>query len=159
MKNQTDSLYRFTFILSLLATVALLFNMITIPLFDQQILVERDTISTIEIFILIGFAFFFLFNIESIIWMILKMRKTQSADNENKVVLALGVFCLLLFFPEKIIIDEISREYILGWETLGEWLILYAFLITQMIYSVIILWQSFSIFRISPKYRNGKSNI
>ncbi|MFC1563543.1 hypothetical protein ACFL6G_01345 [candidate division KSB1 bacterium] len=36
-------------------------------------------------------------------------------------------------------LDEIGREYLLGWETAGEWIILYVFLIIQLIYNSMFL--------------------
>jgi hypothetical protein len=37
------------------------------------------------------------------------------------------------------VVDEISREYRLGWEVLGEWIILYVLLKTQLVYNLVIL--------------------
>jgi hypothetical protein len=36
-------------------------------------------------------------------------------------------------------VDEIGREYLLGWEVVGEWIILYVFLAIQLLYNIVIL--------------------
>ena len=36
-------------------------------------------------------------------------------------------------------LDEIAREMRLGWETMGEWIILYGFFTTQLLYNIFIL--------------------
>ncbi|MFH1006346.1 MAG: hypothetical protein V1800_02425 [Candidatus Latescibacterota bacterium] len=36
-------------------------------------------------------------------------------------------------------VDDISRQALLGWGVLGEWIILYAFLFIQLLYHVLIL--------------------
>jgi len=40
-------------------------------------------------------------------------------------------------------VDEIGHEYLLGWEVVGEWIILYVFLATQLLYNFAILWRLF----------------
>jgi len=54
-------------------------------------------------------------------------------------------------------IDEIGREYLLGWEVLGEWIILYVFLTTQLIYNLVILLQLFRIYH--ARYSEGKARL
>jgi hypothetical protein len=43
--------------------------------------------------------------------------------------------------------DEIGREYQLGWEVLGEWIILSTFLMNQLLYDLVILMQLFCTYR------------
>lgn len=69
----------------------------------------------------------------------LRFQKKPSAG--LTATLVLGAFCVILFIGEKVMIDEIGREYRLGWESLGEWMILYGFLTIQLIYILIILLQ------------------
>jgi hypothetical protein len=44
-----------------------------------------------------------------------------------------------LLVGEKAMVDEIGREYLLGWEVVGEWIILYVFLAIQLLYNIFIL--------------------
>jgi len=44
-----------------------------------------------------------------------------------------------MLIGEKVMLDEIGREMRIGWETLGEWIILYILFLIQLIYSIIII--------------------
>ena len=54
-------------------------------------------------------------------------------------VITLGVLGLILLVGDKVMADEISHEYPLGWEVSGEWIILYIILSIQLFYNLIIL--------------------
>jgi len=60
----------------------------------------------------------------------------------SRALLALSLFCLVLMFADKVMVDEIRREIRLGWETLGEWIILYCMLVIQLTYNVIFVLQA-----------------
>jgi hypothetical protein len=70
-------------------------------------------------------------------------------------VLTLGALCLILLVGEKVMADEIGREYLLGWEVVGEWVILYVFLTIQLIYNVIILRRVYHVCRSAPSLTMG----
>jgi hypothetical protein len=44
---------------------------------------------------------------------------------------------------EKVMVDEIAREYRLGWEVTGEWIILYVLLAIQLGNSLAVMLQIF----------------
>ena len=90
---------------------------------------------------LVGFGLVVLFDIASFLWVLLRLRQSQKANIGDKAMLVLGVLCPFLFLGEKVMVDEIAREYRLGWEVLGEWIILYVLLTTQLIYNLVILLQ------------------
>jgi hypothetical protein len=52
---------------------------------------------------------------------------------------------------EKVMVVDIGREYLLGWEAIGEWIILYVFLATQLLYNAVILRQ---VYRTCEAQRN-----
>ncbi|MBC8526373.1 MAG: hypothetical protein H8D22_05820 [Candidatus Cloacimonetes bacterium] len=133
-------LYNPISVLAIFSTVLLIFNMIGILISKEQIFTERDKILTgVEIIILFGFGLILLSNILSIIWLLLRFRHSEKITIREKVTLALGCLCLLLLIGDKTMIHEIGREYSLGWETLGEWIILYVFLAIQLLYNFIFL--------------------
>ena len=136
-------LYNSTFVLAILAIGFLVFNMLGMVIFKQQVFFERGTLAGVEIVILIGFGLIFLFDISSLLWLLLSLRRSEKSSVGDKATLILGVLCLFLLIGEKTMIDEIGREYLLGWEVLGEWIILYTFLTAQLIYSLGILLQLF----------------
>ena len=100
-----------------------------------------------EIVILIGFGLILLFDVVSFLWILLRLCQSEEANIGEKVTLVLGALCLFLLIGEKAMVDEIGREYLLGWEVLGEWIILYTFLTTQLIYNLVILLQLFRAYR------------
>ncbi len=137
------TLKKATFVLAILSTVFLVFNMSGIMLFKQQIFFERQSISTAEIILLIGFAVVLIFDIVSFFWVFLKNRTAETRGLGNWLTVLLAATCIVLLLGDKIMADEIGREYQLGWEVLGEWIILYIFLTTQLVYNVVIFFQLF----------------
>ncbi len=139
MKKHNNFLYNLTFVLAILSTGLLVFNILAILIWKKQIFIDRSTFSVVEVIILIGFVSILLFDIVSFIWVSLRLSGSNKAITGNILILILGAFCLLFFIGEKVMIDEIGREDILGWEVLCEWIILYVLLFIQLIYNTIIL--------------------
>jgi hypothetical protein len=140
MKAAIQLLYRAAFALAILCTGLLVYNMAAMPIFKEQVFLERGTIGTVwEMLILIGFILVVIFNIVSLFWVSLHILRTQAVRKEDWGVLALAILCLILLMGEKVMVDEIGREYILGWEVVGEWIILYVFLAVQLLYNAVIL--------------------
>ena len=127
------------FLLAIISAVFLIYIMLALVIYKEQIFIERGIISISEIIIGIGFGLILLFNIVSFLWLLRKFRKSDKVTIGEKITLALGSLCLLLLIGEKTMIDEIGREYLLGWETFGEWIILYVFLTIQLFYNFTIL--------------------
>jgi hypothetical protein len=88
-----------------------------------------------------GFGLVVIFNLVSIIWLFLNLKTSNRSLITRILILVLGFLCLLFLIGEKTMLDEIGRETLMGWETLGEWIILYIFLFVQLLYnsSIIIL--------------------
>jgi hypothetical protein len=140
MKASYGLVCRTAFALAILCTGLLVYNMVAMPIFKDQVFLERGKISTGgEMVILLGFILVPIFNILSVLWVSLRMRKAQTDRKGDYRVLALGVLCLFLLVGEKVMVDEIGREYLLGWEVVGEWIILYIFLAIQLLYNTVIL--------------------
>lgn len=140
MKVKHRFVYSVFFALAVLCTGLLVYNMVALPIYKDHIFIERGTINTGgEMVILIGFILVFIFNILSLLWLLLHIRQDKKTHKKDIVVLALGVLCLFLLMGDKVMVDEIGRELFLGWEVKGECIILYVFLATQLLYNVIIL--------------------
>lgn len=147
MEKYNRLLYNSTSLLAVLSIGFLMFNMLGILIFKQQVFFERGTLASVEIVILIGFGLVLLFNIASLLWVLSRLRHSEKASTADKATLILGALCLFLLIGEKTMVDEIGREYLLGWEVLGEWIILYTFLTAQLTYNLVILLQLFRAFR------------
>jgi hypothetical protein len=141
MEKQSRLLTNSTTVLAILSIGFLAFNMLGIPIYNEQVFFERGTLSSVEIVILFGFGLVFTFDIVSLLWVLARLRQSENGSVGDKATLILGVLCLFLFIGEKTMVDEIGREYLLGWEVLGEWIILYIFLTIQFIYNLVILVQ------------------
>jgi hypothetical protein len=147
MEKHSRLLYNSTSVLAILSIGFLVFNMLGTLIYKQQVFFERETLSSVEIVILIGFGLVLLFDIASLLWVLLRLRQSEEASMGDKATLILGALCLFLLMGEKVMVDEIGREYLLGWEVLGEWIILYTFLTTQLIYNFVILLQLLRAYR------------
>jgi len=115
--------------------------MLSIPLQKEQIFIHRDTFSNIEIAILFGFIFIFIFHIFSLTWIFSKTRKLKSFNVYKWLLFVFGIFSLFLFLGEKVMLDEIAHEYLSDWSIAGEWVILYILFVIQLIYNLIILFR------------------
>ena len=141
MKKNIHVLEKLTFSFAILSTILLLFNIFTIPVYKEQIFYERQTLAIVEIIIIIGFVFILFFDILSLFWISSRIRQNEKFTIGNISTFILGVFCLIMLIGEKVMLDEIGRELILGWETKGEWTILYTLFVTQMIYNLVIFFK------------------
>ena len=141
MKKNIHVLEKLTFSFAILAAILLLFIMFAIPVYKEQIFYERQTLASVEIVIIIGFAFILFFDILSLFWILSRFRQNEKFTPGNIVTFILGLFCLIMLIGEKVMLDEIGRELILGWETKGEWIILYTLFVIQMIYNLVIFFK------------------
>ena len=147
MNRRTRFLHNSTLLLAGVSTVLLVFNMVAIRVFRQEVFFGRYAFSGVEMLIATGFASVLLFDVLILLRAFLKLRQSQDLASGEKATLILGVFCLFFLIGDKVLIDEIGRECLLGWEVLGEWIILYLFLTTQLIYSLFVFRR---LLRMSP---------
>lgn len=112
-----------------------------IRIFSQEVFSEQETLSGVEILMIVGFGLILIFNLVSFINGYIKLRKSNQNKILDKAVLILSILCIFLFWGDKALVDEIAREIRLGWEVNGEWIILYLFLFIQIIYDILIFYQ------------------
>ena len=144
MKESKKLVYRISFVLAVLCTLMLVYNMVAMPIYKEQIFLERRIITTdAELFIMIGFLLLPIFNLMSLLWVLLSKRMS---DLVRGGTIALGVFCLMLMLGEKAMLDEIGHEYGYGLDVMGEWIALYVGLTIQLLYNGVILWQLYHSF-------------
>jgi hypothetical protein len=128
--------------LAIISTGFLMYNMLAIIIFREQVFIDKSNISVVEIPILIGFLILMLFDIISFLWMLSGFRYLKEGFARSKVLLLLWVLCIISLLGTKVMADEIGREYLLGWEVIGEWIILYIFLTIHLTYNLLILFKS-----------------
>lgn len=126
------------FTLSLAATIALLFNMISIPLFKSDLLDKVIPSTILEYILLVCFFMVFLFNSSCFIWGC-KHSKSRTDSMFSIFVLIASVICIIMMFGEKTILDEISKEYQLNLEVNGKWLMLYLLFLLQLAFNAAVI--------------------
>lgn len=143
MKKQ-PWLYSATLFSALAAAVLLSCSMLAIPFLKEQIFVERGTIDTAgEFLVLLAFAQYAVFTVISICWLLSCLRQGRQSRKAAYGLLSFGVLCLFLLTGIKQMVDEIAREYGMGWDVGAEWAILYVFLSLQLLYIFTILRRLF----------------
>ena len=113
--------------------------MCAIYFFQEEIFIDRATISVIEKLIIVGTLMILVFNVLSLSWLIIQMNQRISEHLMITFLLIAGSLCIFLMIGEKVMMDEIGREMQLGWETRGEWIILYSSFIFQFFYIIVFL--------------------
>lgn len=134
--------------LAILSAGLMVYIMAAIILFREDVFIERAALSGFEITILIGFAFVVLFDGVSFLWLLSGFRYMKDGFAGSKAILLLWALCVLSLFGAKVMADEIGREYAIGWEVLGEWIILYIFLSVQLFYNILILFKLFHTYKV-----------
>ena len=134
MNKKRKILFQSTFILNKFSMISMIFIMLLIPLFRKQVFIDRETFSSIEVIVLFGISFIFLFLIFSLAFLYTEIRESNDSPFKAWMLFVFGIISLFLFFTEKVIIDEIAHEYVAGRPVIGEWIILYLFFSIQLIY-------------------------
>ncbi|MFH1428855.1 MAG: hypothetical protein ABIH39_03825 [Candidatus Margulisiibacteriota bacterium] len=124
------------YLLSITSAAFLVFIMAALIIFRQEFFIDKNTLSFVEIAAVTGVVLILLFNITSFLWLV---RNVFSISKNYLPLLLLSGICIVLLFGEKVMIDEIGRESILGWETSGECIILYSFFTVQLFYNIYIM--------------------
>jgi len=117
------------------ATVGLVLSMIAIPASWFDIFVLQDSIALVEWPIIIGLVLELVYIPASLVH---RLRRSDRDDFglPDAALLLLGTVCLFGFVGQKVMLDEIAREMKLGWETSGEWVILYVCFLFQLFYNL-----------------------
>ena len=151
MQRSTRTIDTITLALAIVATGFLLYNMVGIIVLRQAVFFDHTIDLVAEFAILIGFLVVFLFDLWCLFWIWYRIGRAGGPSGLEQGLAGLGILCLVLFIGEKVMIDEIAREYRLGWEVLGEWLGLYVMLTIQLCFNVLVVFHLIRLLRISRK--------
>ena len=124
-------------VLAVLATSGAVFNLISIPLCHEEVFVNREHFSLIEMFMGLAFLIILAFNVLSIIRLILQIQQERGGHTGHVLLLIFAIICMIGLMGQKVMLDEVAHEYDMGWSSQGEWFIFLALLSLQLIYSVI----------------------
>jgi hypothetical protein len=138
MEDENKLLTTFLFYFSIISVISILFILTMTHLNKEQIFLSRGSITSIELFLLLGFFLVFFFILTSLLWLLTEWRRNDDSASGDFVFLLMGLFCLVCTGGEKVLADEIGREKQLGWETTGELIIFNILLAIQLLYSILM---------------------
>ena len=122
---------------ALVAGLWLVFNMVALGPGWGGVSVTGGVLGGIQLFILIGFVFVFLFDVLSAGWILAGGCWRRDPDPEEACqsgwLLVLAVLALIGLMGAKVMVDEIARETPMG-SGGGEWVVLYICLTLQLAY-------------------------
>jgi cytochrome bd-type quinol oxidase subunit 1 len=140
MKKQHYAFNHISLILGILASVSVVYTMLAIQIFKKDVFFDHVVSMPWEFAILVGTFLILLFGIISLGWVSHKILVTKKSTGLDTLALIWGVLNFFALMGTKVMADEIAREYRLGWETLGEWLGLYACLFFLFFYIILIFF-------------------
>jgi hypothetical protein len=148
-----SSMERVILVFAVLATLGLILNMVAIPLNTQEIFEEKNSLAPIEVAILLGFAAVLVFDFLVFAW-VGKQLYAGHKSSLNWMTWVLSLGCLILLVGDKVLLDELGREHILGVGA-GEWLVLYICFAGQMVLNLLVLFR----FLPFPGKRDSKPSV
>jgi hypothetical protein len=128
------------FAFGVIATAGLLFSMVAIPAFHEILFTGEPSPEPVSWVILAALSLVTLFTITALGWLLFSARGRTRFTGREVTGIIWGAFCLLFLIGAKVMIDEIAREWRMGWETAGEWTILYFFFTVQLGFNLYMLW-------------------
>jgi hypothetical protein len=117
----------------------LLFNLVAMPLAWGGVNARDGVLWAIQSGILVGFLLVLFFDLASIGWLF-RRNRAQGGTGLDPLHLFAGV-TLVAMMGAKVMVDEIARETPLNGAG-GEWGILYALLILQLTYIIVVLFRA-----------------
>ena len=125
-------------LLDVLSTPLLMFILLGLWLFRDQVFVIGEPLTPAIATMLIGFGAILLFDLASVGWLAGNRHSAPGETETRTRLLVLGVLCLVLFAADKVMIDEVAHETATGWTLQTEYLLLYGMLIFQLAYNVLL---------------------
>jgi hypothetical protein len=135
--------------LGFVSALCLAFNIVALATVREEMLLSRGPLPGLGWVVLCGFCTVFVFCGSYVIWTVWRLHgaasgsRKQGGDGDTMPfgagMLAFGICSMILMFGAKVMVDEIGRETLIGWETTGEWIILFCCLTVQLIFIVLAI--------------------
>jgi len=129
MKKTVKISSRISMIMGIIAMAWLVYNAVVLVI-ARPLIVNLEPVDSLEPFVgivWIGFLFFFFYHISAALTLAFQFRFFKKADVTSILALCLGILSSLAVFGDWAILGDIGKEYDMGWDTSGEWPILYIF--------------------------------
>ena len=125
--------------LSIVTILFILYILFSLIIFKKDVFLYRGSISAAEVPMGLGFIMILLFNCISAIWIIITRKLLFNNSSIVWILLAFCVLCFILLPVDKVLIDDIARQYADNLSITGEFIMLYSSLLIQLIYTSLIL--------------------
>lgn len=89
-------------------------------------------------FIWLSYLYMFCFHMLAAGVLVLQMRYIRKIQPVSILAVVVGVFSFLGIFSDWAVLGDIGKEYEVGWDTAGEWKILYVILGIHMIFTLLV---------------------
>jgi hypothetical protein len=127
--------------LDVTSTSLLLFILIGIWAFRQEIFVIDGEVRMAGLIMLAGFAVILLFDLASVLWLGRSRARWGGSNRARGGLLRLGLVCILFLGVEKVMADEVAHQAEAAWTIEGEYLMLYGMLFLQLAYNLLVTGQ------------------
>jgi len=127
--------------LDVTSTSLLLFILIGIWAFRQEIFVIDGEVRMAGLIMLAGFAVILLFDLASVLWLGRSRTRWGGSNRARGGLLRLGLVCILFLGVEKVMADEVAHQAEAAWTIQGEYLMLYGMLFLQLAYNLLVTGQ------------------
>jgi hypothetical protein len=134
MKNFNKGLL----ILAWISLCFLIFNVIMSYLFQEDIFLKQDSSNPIGYFMLVGFLVILVFFVLSFIWLLNQTSKGKHRPFTSFALLLCSL-CIIFMMGQKVMYDEIAREFPLGVAG-GEAMILLMLYCIQLAFNVMMIF-------------------
>ena len=136
MSKKSDQNIKVLAIITLLFIFYICFSLI---IFKKDIFYYRGSVSASEVPTGLGFIMILVFNCASVVWIIINRQLKSYSPLLKGFLLAFCGICFILLGIDKVLIDDIGRQYKENVDFTGEFVMLYASLTIQLIYTSVIL--------------------
>lgn len=108
---------------------------------------ELGRLEQLSEFVWLSYLYLFVFHILAAGTLVIEMRYVKKIRALSIIAIAAGVFSFLGLFSDWAVLGDIGKEYKMGWDTAGEWKILYIILGIHAIFVLLVTGLSAGILR------------
>lgn len=135
--------------LAIISAGWLIFNFVMYELLKPRIigLEPLGKLEQLSVFIWIGYWVFMLYHVSAFLTYVFHLQLFRRINAFKIILLISGIVSFLAIFGDWAILGDIGKEYKEGWDTSGEWIFLYIFLIINALFYILMFIFLFSNFR------------
>jgi hypothetical protein len=128
MSRTLKNFHLFSLGFGFLATIALIFNLVFLSLLYPLITGFQElapTWETLGIVAALNIIVIALFHLSSVLTLLIHLILQKQTSTLKIAAISLGVISGVMILGDIALLSDISKEYLMGWQTRGEWIILF----------------------------------